>query len=65
MLERNERGRLLRDRLEPERFQYLGEDDSRIYAGLMDSTDARDQLICKLLEDKAEAFYSAHCACTY
>jgi len=46
-------GQLKRDLLEPERFQYLGRSDSRLYKQVKDSDDPKDRKIKKLLEDKA------------
>jgi len=47
--------RLKRDLLEPERFQYLGYSDSKLYEKVKDSDDSKDKAIRRLLEDKAEA----------
>ena len=51
---------LKRDTLEPGRYDYLSENDSKEYDKVRDSTDPKDALIRRLLEDKAGASRSAH-----
>lgn len=42
-------------------YYYLSEQDSRLIDSLKDSGDEKDQLIVKLILDKANASYGAHC----
>lgn len=56
---------LERDLLDPHRYQYLSEHDSALYDKVVDSSDETDQLIRKLLEDKAAASRREHAASVY
>jgi hypothetical protein len=56
---------LKRDRLEPNRYEYLSEMDSVLYDMVKDSEDTKDATIRMLLEDKAAASRNAHCQSTY
>jgi len=56
---------LKRDLLEPNRFQYLSNKDLRLYAKVRKSTDKKDLIIKRLLEEKAEDCRSAHCNSRY
>lgn len=51
---------LEKDRLSPKRYAYLSEEDSVVCDSVKDSNYERDNLIKKLLEDKARAAKHAH-----
>lgn len=46
-------------------YNYLSLEDSELYDRVKDSDDPKDQQIKRLIIDKAEASYGAHCQSTY
>lgn len=56
---------LKRDLLEPERYQYLNQSDSRLYDRYKDVETEEAEIICWLLVDKADTLRGAHCRSHY
>ena len=46
-------------------YYYLSEEDSALYDRVKDSQELRDIEIARLIMEKAEACYTAHCESTY
>lgn len=47
------------------RYEYLSTDDSILYESVKNSTDEKDIIIRKLLEDKSAQSRNAHCGSKY
>ena len=56
---------LKRDLLEPQRFQYLSVEDSKLYESVLHSADPKDLAVKRLLEVQAQQSRDAHCASRY
>jgi len=56
---------LKRDKLEPERYEYLNLFDSALYDSVKDSKEGKDLIIKGLLESKAASSRSEHRRSTY
>lgn len=46
-------------------YAYLSDEESELYDKLKDSKEEKDQVICKLIIDKAKASRASHCASSY
>jgi hypothetical protein len=56
---------LKRSKLSPNRYDYLSEEDSKLYDEVKDSQDPKDKQIKKLLIDKLNACQGAHINSVY
>ena len=46
-------------------YEYMSEEDSDLYDEVRDSSEEKDKIIKKLLEDAAYSSRADHCASTY
>lgn len=54
--------KLKRDILEPNRYEYLDEEDSLLYDSVYGSRKKKDKIIRRLLEEKSASCKGNHCA---